>query len=1450
MVNWRLLRWVVAAVILLMAVIIVGLLVASVLVPWMGPAVVVVVLTGTVASLTARRRAAPVTSAPHAAEQLRRRVLETEYEQLRLTGEMPSPQFGLSPGEEVPGPHYLNLVDLYARLHLKRVLLVGGPGSGKTTAAREFVARLAARSSSSDAPVPVLVGLVSWNPASEGVEDWFTDRIADRYGLRRKAVRLLVAERRLIPVLDGLDELPASQRTIAVPLLARWLAGFEGCVLTCRTSAHEELAGLLRLTAGMTVTLRPLGEHAIAGHLTSAGDQRWRAVATAVVNDPGGPLAEALSSPWLLSLAVSGYDGHRDPTELIDRTALPDAVAVRQRIVDTADPTASILGRYGKAGRSRLELLTDAMGRESDGLLLWWRMAEKYSTWRTLAYLCVALLGIPLLLFQAADIPTAARVLAVGSVLSTAAFTAFQITEQKPSRTGRYRWSPPLLGGRLPGWVPGLVAGLVLGVLYPVMSAPFLYESPSEAGAAAEPLVLAACVVSGLVFMFTGPDATPGRGRRAGDLRADLWASLLAATAVTVLTCLPLGHAIWSRLTANRDDLTVVLACVAPPVGIFATVLLAGSAWGRFRLTHLRLALEGQLPLRLGRFLADATERGLLVPADGYGAGCHAFRHDLIREALTGHGADRRAHLRATERFRADILADVLTLPESVAHLARASDGAPETNTREAERVAELTDEVLTEDLRSVADRGFEAYERYRSARERIRSAMRIPLWALPVPSFCYGILALVLGGVAVGTRIVANDPNSPTENTALGLLVGLGLLMMTVFVKAESSDDPEDRLMLLFTRSAMVACWCLAAGGLLTPLMTDRVREPLLWTATALAAPFALAWLYAHPHRARAQAVLDDDPDNWPDLPSALSRYRDAALHARESWLAALAREGVMPLIRGRLRAPEDTGTTPALPAVAPARLTGTRRSDQFVDTAPADEIAFHLRELDSASIGVSGPRGAGKSSLMQRFCTPGTTSAADDLLVLVPAPTSYDPREFLIHLFAEVCRKVTGDGPAEDGNPRFDPTRHRTRLHGLGAALTTAVGVLLITATLLWPHLPTVARGITDHTKVILISVGAALTMAGIGWTLRPSLRALLYPGTRRTHTAEAAAAAHLRTLHYQLTVMRTRTAQLALPGGLQVADGGQTQHTQHVLAYPELVARFRTLLEQVAVERRKVGGRVVIGIDELDKLGSAQETERFLNDLKVVFGIRGCHFLVAVSEDALTAFGRHVLDVRTVFDSAFDRVVAVRPLGLDQARTLLELRGVWLPEPYLWLCQILSGGLPRDLLRAVTSLATDRALRNTTDMRRLMTKLIEDDARSVLSAQTRYAATLTGDHAPSAARWIADASQAEVGPEAWENALASVPAVPPDEYETARAVAQVRSYLALGATLMRIFTETAGSVLTNSLERLRASGPGPVDLLTTARAKLATEPESSWAALTRCRHELSLLDLPEPP
>ena len=164
------------------------------------------------------------------------------------------------------------------------------------------------------------------------------------------------------------------------------------------------------------------------------------------------------------------------------------------------------------------------------------------------------------------------------------------------------------------------------------------------------------------------------------------------------------------------------------------------------------------------------------------------------------------------------------------------------------------------------------------------------------------------------------------------------------------------------------------------------------------------------------------------------------------------------------------------------------------------------------------------------------------------------------------------------------------------------------------------------------------------------------------------------------------------------------------------------------------------MVIGIDELDKIESDATANQFLNEIKGVFGITGCFFLVSVSEEALSNFARRDTRIRDVFDSAFDEIIHVRQPTLEESRRILAGRRDCPPVPFQALCHVLSGGLPRDLIRLTRTLVSLRAENHEIGLQQAARSLIGVEVAARRRAGIVAARSLTLEpHSAPSLEWL---------------------------------------------------------------------------------------------------------------
>ncbi|MDB9511534.1 signal peptidase I [Kamptonema animale CS-326] len=126
----------------------------------------------------------------------------------------------------------------------RRLLILGEPGSGKTTELLKLAQALGeAAEKDPKQPIPVIFELSVWR--GEPMLDWMTEEMEARYGLKREVCREWLLGDRIVPLLDGLDELGKNKAKEAILAIDALQEHYEqqqkALVICCRSEDYESI---------------------------------------------------------------------------------------------------------------------------------------------------------------------------------------------------------------------------------------------------------------------------------------------------------------------------------------------------------------------------------------------------------------------------------------------------------------------------------------------------------------------------------------------------------------------------------------------------------------------------------------------------------------------------------------------------------------------------------------------------------------------------------------------------------------------------------------------------------------------------------------------------------------------------------------------------------------------------------------------------------------------------------------------------------------------------------------------------------------------------------------------------------------------------------------------------------------------------------------------------------
>src|SRR5215831_19373216 len=194
------------------------------------------------------------------------------------------------------------VLEYFRQLREPRMVVLGPAGSGKTILATELARRLLAARQPGD-PVPVVIPAAAWDPDQTALFDWVAEQlIRINSGLAQRVrdgrsditrAQALVDRMKVLPILDGLDEVAKASRPMATIAVNRY-GWSQPLVVTCRTDEYRRMIGSdhgTPVARAAVVELAPLNLVDIKDYLGPDWDGHWAALYGRLDAEPGGALA-------------------------------------------------------------------------------------------------------------------------------------------------------------------------------------------------------------------------------------------------------------------------------------------------------------------------------------------------------------------------------------------------------------------------------------------------------------------------------------------------------------------------------------------------------------------------------------------------------------------------------------------------------------------------------------------------------------------------------------------------------------------------------------------------------------------------------------------------------------------------------------------------------------------------------------------------------------------------------------------------------------------------------------------------------------------------------------------------------------------------------------------------------------------------------------------------------
>jgi tetrahydromethanopterin S-methyltransferase subunit B len=372
-----------------------------------------------------------------------------------------------------------------------KLLILGAPGSGKTTALLSLAEQLVIGAiEQSQTVIPVILELSTWREDSQSIEAWIIEQLYDLHGgdRKQKIYEKYLKRQVLLPLLDGLDELGLERQKKCTEKLNEFARTYPQLVVCCRVREFET-ANIKLSNLNGAICLQELSDRQIEAYFQSINRaDLWSAMKTnsalqGLLQATREGEAGLLRVPLFIKLLADVYDPQqpiKNKADLLEKY-IERQLSFDQRSSDhrkgmknhrwaykiiekepRLDKTINSLSWVARQLKvnNTVELLIEQMQPswlESKALKLRYRLILGLIGGLIFGLILGLIFGLILglilgLIFGLNDVEVV---------------EAFQIPRSKTSRQSFFKeFCEGLIGGLIGGLIWGLILGLILGLIW------------------------------------------------------------------------------------------------------------------------------------------------------------------------------------------------------------------------------------------------------------------------------------------------------------------------------------------------------------------------------------------------------------------------------------------------------------------------------------------------------------------------------------------------------------------------------------------------------------------------------------------------------------------------------------------------------------------------------------------------------------------------------------------------------------------------------------------------------------------------------------------------------------------------------------------------------------------------------------------------------------------------